>query len=201
VVAKEVIQGTNYTYVQVSSNTPDYWIAINKADIKEGETYYWSIGLEMNEFTVKELKRTFRSIFFVQDFTDQPITVAGPPKQMVNGSMAGKQQAPEYPGIVVPKAEGGITIAELYTKKASYSGKTVRICGKVVKYAAGIMNRNWVHIQDGTKEAGNFDLAVSTQDTVKIGDVVVFEGTVALDKNIGAGYIYNILLENSRLKK
>ena len=65
VVAKEVIQGTNYTYVQVSSNTPDYWIAINKADIKEGETYYWSIGLEMNEFTVKELKRTFRSIFFV----------------------------------------------------------------------------------------------------------------------------------------
>ena len=200
VVAEEVIQGSRYTYVRVSSEGSDYWIAINKADLKEGKTYYWSIGTEMNEFTSKELRRTFRSIFFVQDFTDQPITSASP-QQMPAASMAGKQQAPEYQGIVVPKAEGGITIAELYSKKNSFAGKTVKICGKVVKFAGGIMNKNWVHIQDGTKDAGNFDLTVTTQDSVKIGDVAVFEGLVALNKDIGAGYFYDILLENAKVKK
>jgi hypothetical protein len=200
VKAEEVIQGSRYTYVRVSSQGNDYWIAISKADIKEGETYYWSVGTEMNEFTSKELRRTFRSIFFVQDFTDQPIT-STTPQQMPAASMAGKQQAPEYQGIVVPKAEGGITIAELYSKKNSFAGKTVKICGKVVKFAGGIMNKNWVHIQDGTKDAGNFDLTITTRDSVKIGDVAVFEGVVALNKDIGAGYFYDILLENAKVKK
>jgi len=201
VIAEEIIQGSNYTYVRVSADGKDYWIAIEKAEVKEGETYYWSMGAEMNEFTSKELKRTFRSIFFVQDFTDKPITIKPAPKQMPLTSMAGKQQAPEYPGIVVPKAPGGITIAEFYAGKNSIAGKTVKICGKVVKFSAGIMKKNWVHIQDGTKDAGKYDLTVTTQDSVKVGDVVIFEGMAAVNKDVGAGYFYEVLLEDAKVKK
>ena len=201
VIAEEIIQGSNYTYVRVSADGKDYWIAIEKAEVKEGETYYWSMGAEMNEFTSKELKRTFRSIFFVQDFTDKPITITLAPKQIPLTSMAGKQQAPEYPGIIVPKAPGGITIAEFYAGKNSIAGKTVRICGKVVKFSGGIMKKNWVHIQDGTKDAGKYDLTVTTQDSVKVGDVVVFEGMATVNKDVGAGYFYEILLEDAKLKK
>ena len=201
VKAEEVIQGERYTYVRVTSDANEYWIAINKADVKEKETYYWSVGSEMKEFTSKELKRTFRSIFFVQDFTDKPITSSAVPQQMPAESMAGKQQAPEYPGIVVPKAAGGKTIAELYAQENTISGKTVALCGKVVKFSPGIMNRNWVHLQDGTKDNGKFDLTVTTLDTVKVGDVVVFEGTMAVNKDIGAGYVYELLLEEARVKK
>ena len=201
VIAEEIIQGSNYTYVRVSADGKDYWIAIEKAEVKEGETYYWSMGAEMNEFTSKELKRTFRSIFFVQDFTDKPITIKPAPKQMPLTSMAGKQQAPEYPGIVVPKAPGGITIAEFYAGKNSIAGKTVKICGKVVKFSAGIMKKNWVHIQDGTKDAGKYDLTVTTQDSVKVGDVVIFEGVAAVNKDVGAGYFYEVLLEDAKVRK
>jgi hypothetical protein len=198
VIAEEVIQGSRYTYVRVAGDTGEYWVAISKADVKEKETYYWSIGAEMKEFTSKELKRTFRSIFFIQDFTDKPITVPGTPKMPLT-SMAGKQQAPEYPGIVVPKAKGGVTIAELYAGKNSMQGKIVKVCGKVVKYSGGIMDRNWIHMQDGTKDNGKFDLAISTKDSVKVGEIVTFEGKIAIDKNIGAGYIYEILMEDARL--
>jgi hypothetical protein len=201
VKAEEVIQTSNYSYVRVLENDKDYWCAIERAEIKEGETYYWSMGAEMNEFTSKELKRTFRSIFFVQDFTDKPITATPGPKQVPLTSMAGKQQAPEYPGIVVPKAPGGITIAEFYAGKNSMAGKTVKICGKVVKFSAGIMKKNWVHLQDGTKEAGKYDLTVTTQDSVKVGDVVIFEGMAAVNKDVGAGYFYEILLEDAKVKK
>ncbi len=201
VIAEEVIQGSSYTYVRVSADGKDYWIAIEKAEVKEGETYYWSVGSEMNEFTSKELKRTFRSIFFVQDFTDKPITITPALKQLPLTSMAGKQQAPEYPGIVVPKAAGGITIAELYAGKNTMEGKTVKICGKVVKFSGGIMNRNWVHIQDGTKDNGKFDLTVTTQDSVKVEDVMIFEGKIALNKDIGAGYFYEILMEDAKVRK
>ena len=63
------------------------------------------------------------------------------------------------------------------------------------------MKKNWVHIQDGTKDAGKFDLTVTTQDSVKVGDVVIFEGVAAFNKDVGAGYFYEILLEDAKVKK
>ena len=201
VIAEEVIQGANYTYIRVSEDAKDYWMAIEKAEIKEGGTYYWSMGGEMKEFTSKELKRTFRSIFFVQDFTDKPILATPGTKQAPMTSMAGKQVAPEQPGIAVPRAPGGITIAELYAGEKSYNRKSVTVSGKVVRYSAAIMKKNWVHIQDGTKDNGKYDLTVSTQDSVKVGDIVTFQGVAAVNIDVGAGYFYEVLLIDAKLKK
>jgi hypothetical protein len=199
VTAEEVIQTSRYTYVRVSADNQEYWIAINKADVKEGETYYWSVGAEMKEFTSKELKRTFRSIYFVQDFTDQPITetVQMPPQEQQAG---GQQPAVERQGISVPKAEGGVTLAELWSGKENYNGKKIRIRGEVVRFSPAIMKKNWVHLQDGTRAGDKFDLTITTPDTVKVGDVALFEGTVSLNKDFGAGYFYDIIVEDARLR-
>ncbi|MCK9421587.1 MAG: GW dipeptide domain-containing protein [Bacteroidales bacterium] len=198
VVAEEVIQTSRYTYVRVSADNQEYWVAITKADIKEGKTYYWSNGAEMKEFTSKELKRTFQSIFFVQDFTDQPITTTNPVPAPQSG---GKQPPIEHEGILVPRAEGGVTIAELSSKRSSLAGKTIKIRGEVVNFAGGIMKKNWVHIQDGTRDGNKFDLTITTQDSVKVGDVVLFEGLVTLEKDFGAGYFYDIIVEDAVRKK
>jgi len=199
VIAEEIIQTGKYTYVLVSDENQEYWIAINKTDILEDETYFWSNGFEMIDFTSDELGRTFESIFFVQDFTDQPITQTA---QMMPSSTTGtgKQQIAEKKDIKITPAEGGITIAELFAQKESYNGKTVKICGEVVKFSPKIMGRNWVHIQDGTKDGDQYDLTITTQVFINVGDVVTFEGVVALDKDFGAGYFYDVILENAVIK-
>lgn len=198
VTAVEVIQASSYTYVRVVADKRDYWIATNKMEVKEGEIYFWSDGMEMNNFTSKELNRTFSSIFFVQDFTDQPILNT---KHMPSAAMTGKPQMPEKTGIILPVAEGGITVADLYSKKKNFQGKTIKIRGEVVKFLPQIMNKNWIHLQDGTKDGNNYDLAITTQDIVKTGDIVVFEGVVSLNKDFGAGYVYDVIVEDAKLKK
>jgi hypothetical protein len=35
---------------------------------------------------------------------------------------------------------------------------------------------------------------------VKVGDIVTFEGIVALDKEYGAGYVYPLIVERGSLK-
>jgi hypothetical protein len=70
----------------------------------------------------------------------------------------------------------------------------------VVKYSPGIMNKNWVHIQDGTEYDGNYDLTVTTLSEFKVGDIVTLEGKIALDKDFGYGYIYDVLLEDAVAK-
>jgi len=166
-------------------------------EVQEGETYFWSVGSEMNNFTSNELNRTFESIFFVQDFTNQPITKSSQSNPV---PVTGRPQTPERKGIEVPKAEDGITIAELYKNRSSWAGKTVKIRGEVVKFSSGIMGRNWVHLQDGTKEAGNYDLTVTTNAFVNTGEVVMFEGIVSLDKDFGAGYYYEVIVEDASVK-
>ena len=199
VTAQEVIQSSNYTYLRVTEDSKETWIAISRREAEVGKTYYYEPNIEMNDFVSKELKRTFKSIFFVDKFSDQPIlSVKANTANMANTSK-GNQPAVAKQGIKVEPIEGGITIAELYAKKDTYAGKTVKIRGEVVKYNAEIMGKNWVHLQDGTNSNGSFDITVTTNDVTKIGDVVTFEGSVTLKKDFGAGYYYEILVENAKI--
>ena len=60
------------------------------------------------------------------------------------------------------KAEGGKTVLDVYTDKAALANQKVVVRGKVVKTNAGIMNKDWVHIRDGSGEEGTNDLTVTT---------------------------------------
>ena len=61
------------------------------------------------------------------------------------------------------------------------------------------MGKNWVHFQDGTSYEGAYDLMITTQENAQVGDVVIFEGVISLDKDFGAGYFYNVILEEAVL--
>jgi len=196
VTAEEVIQSSNYTYVRVTEDSKETWIAISRREVETGKSYYYEPSIEMTDFESKELKRTFKSILFVDKFSDQPITNVKAP---MDNSSKGNQPAVVKEGIKVTPAEGGITIADLYAKKDSYAGKTVKISGEVVKYNAEIMGKNWIHLQDGTNSNGSFDIAVTTSDVAKVGDVVTVEGSVTLKKDFGAGYFYEVIIENGKL--
>jgi hypothetical protein len=196
ITAEEIIQSSQYTYVKVKEDDKDFWIAINKREVVKGGTYYIGKGLEMQKFTSKELKRTFDIIYFIQNFSDQPIVEA---TGMPAGATTGKKTVEKKEGIKVKPAEGGITIAGLYAEKDSYSGRKVKISGEVVKFNSGIMNKNWVHIQDGTESAGSYDLTITTNDAVNVGDIVTFEGTIVLNKDFGAGYSYDVIMEDAKV--
>ena len=91
-------------------------------------------------------------------------------------------------------------MAEIYAGKKNLAGKTVILRGKVVKFNADIMGKNWVHVQDGTGTEDSHDLTVTTLGTAKVGDRVLVEGLVSLDKDFGYGYKYPVLIDNATLK-
>ena len=61
------------------------------------------------------------------------------------------------------------------------------------------MGNNWVHLQDGTSEGNYFDVTITTKDVVQVGDVVVFSGKGTLNKDFGAGYKYDLIIEEAVL--
>ncbi|MCX6174082.1 MAG: GW dipeptide domain-containing protein [Ignavibacteriales bacterium] len=196
VVVEEAIQVSGYTYIRAKEGDKDYWMAATTMDVKKGETIYYEGSMEMNNFESKELKRKFDSILFVESVSKIPPVNTG------NNIKASPQKPTiEKENISVTPAAGGITIAQLFSNPNSYAGKIVKIKGKVVKVNNGIMKTNWVHIQDGTSAGADFDLTVTTNDIVNLGDIITFEGSLVLNKDFGYGYSYKVLLENAKANK
>ena len=97
------------------------------------------------------------------------------------------------------KAESGKTIAEIFAEKTSLENKNVKVRGKVIKFSPEIMGKNWIHIQDGTGSEGMNDLTVTTANSVKLGDIILVEGTLVLNKDFGYGYNYDVIIEDAQI--
>jgi len=193
VTVEEVIDGKTYTYLKVTKNDTENWIAIAKRDTKVGEVLYYDEALTMENFESKELGRTFEKIDFVSKVSNQP-------NQTEQLSVkTGNQQNTEKIQIETPIAapKNGISIAELYKNRDTYKDKTVILKGKVTKLNTQIMGRNWIHIQDGSSSNKTTDLTVTTTNEVKLGDVVTVKGKISLAKDFGAGYFYDIIMESA----
>ena len=89
----------------------------------------------------------------------------------------------------------------MWAQRATLEGQTVTIRGVVVKYNAGVMGKNWLHLQDGSGDAGQStnDITVTTMDDAANGETVTIWGTVRTNKDFGAGYTYPVIVEDAKI--
>jgi len=207
IVVDSVIQTTNYTYLHGIENDTARWLAVPSMEANAGSTYYYIGGMPMTQFKSTELKRTFDLVLFLGGVSEEPITpdgLAHPHGDNAHGT--GDKSYKHTPAaetkttVHIAPGEGCLSIAQLIASKDSCAGKTVRVKGQVTKYNEGIMNKNWLHLQDGSDNNGKFDLVVTTNATAKVGDVVTLEGKVTLNKDFGYGYSFEVILQDAIVK-
>ena len=61
----DVIDTSMYTYMQVSSDKGQIWLAASKTKVAKGQSISYPSGATMTNFTSKSLNRTFDSIIFL----------------------------------------------------------------------------------------------------------------------------------------
>lgn len=198
----EVKDVESYTYLRLKTAEGEMWAAVGKAPLKKGARVTIENVMVMTNFESKALKKTFPKIVFGTLAGTGAAAAAG---GEMSAAHSGVPKAEFVGDVKVPKAGGpdARTVAEVITKSAELKDKTVLIRGKVVKYSASIMGKNWIHLRDGSGSAADKtdDLLVTTTDQAKVGDVVVVKGVVHADKDFGAGYAYKVLIEEAALQK
>ncbi len=196
----ETMNSGGYTYMHLQKGALDVWAAGPEFDAKVGETVAVSLEMPMQNFESKTLKRTFPLLYFVAEVARNGQQPSGG-KTPAAPAMATGHGADRAAVVVekLPPPAGGLSVADVFTRRAALSGKSVTVRGTVVKFNGGIMDRNWLHIQDGsgTSDAHNNDLTVTTDATVKVGDVVTLSGVLGTDKDFGAGYAYDAIVEKA----
>jgi hypothetical protein len=197
----ETMNSGGYTYVCLEKREKKIWVAVPEMKVTVGQKIGFQPGMEMVNFTSKTLNRTFDRIIF----SGGPLAKAGVEKAEPAKQGSSKAASTAGEKISVEKAAGpdAYTVSEIFTQKASLNNKSVVLRGKVVKVSSGIMDKNWMHLQDGTGDAGKgtHDLVVTSQDSAAVGDVVTVRGTIYQDKDFGAGYKYSVIMEEASIQR
>ena len=198
----EVKDVESYTYLRLKTRDGETWAAVSRAPVKTGAEVTLENVMVMHDFESKTLHKTFPKILFgalasvggAAPRANMALPAGHPP-------MTAAKTGADAP---VTKAVGANarTVAEIVKQSAALKDKPVLVRGKVVKYNAGIMGKNWVHLRDGSgSEAdGSNDILVTTTQSAKVSDVVNVQGVVRTNKDFGAGYVYAVLIEEAKLK-
>ncbi len=198
----ETMDSGGYTYVRLQTADGEIWAAGPVTPVTVGDTIVLSGDMVMTDFHSQSLDRTFDTILFLSDLS-KPGEPGASDVTTTTDDEAGEMAAPSVqtlPAVEagsVPKAEGGYTVAELYAGKTELAGTEVVIIGRVVRYNENIMGKNWLHIKDGSGQAGTDDLTITTATAVQLGDLVLVRGRVTRDKDFGSGYFYDLIIEDA----
>jgi len=201
----ETMDSGGYTYVFFETEQGRRWAAGQQIAVQAGDVVQTDTGIAMTGFTSKSLNRTFEVVYFVSrlenlsrlNLSEEHLGATRPAGQPRVDSTA----APIIADTNVAELKQGQNIAHVYANKEALADHQFSLRGKVVKYNAGILGWNFIHIQDGSGEAvdGSNDLTVTSKATTAVGETVVVTGTIILNKDFGAGYSFPVLIEGASI--
>jgi hypothetical protein len=201
----ETMDSGGYTYLKLATATGDRWAAIRQSPVKKGSTVTVAAQMVAQDFESKTLNRKFDQIIFgaIADQAPMASAMATPAASPMTSTASEHMKTPVVGDVKVEKAKDGKTVAEIWAAKTALQDKPVTVRGKVVKFLPEIMGKNWLHLRDGSgsRDKGDDDITVTTNDSVKVGDVVTVTGTLRVDKDFGAGYRYPVIIEDAKLQK
>jgi hypothetical protein len=206
----ETMNSGGYTYARLSGNGGDTWIAAPAMlTVTVGDPLVATISMPMEKFRSRTLNREFDLIYFVSSVSRNGETLTDDPNPPGGLSMAGSHggsmpsSSPAPPVEPVAAAPGGLTVADVWAKRDALAGKTVTVRARVVKANYEIMGVNWYHLQDGsgTEKDSTNDLTITSDAQAKVGDVVTISGTLVTKKDFGAGYAYDVIVEQASIRK
>ena len=202
----ETMNSGGYTYARLQAlGRDDVWIAASEFPAKTGDRLTVALTMPMQNFKSKTLARTFPTIYFVSDVARDSQQVTAPALGGATPTPMTSHAPVAGPTSVEPvaPAPGGISIADVWAKRAALAGQEITVRGKVVKVNEQIMGRNWIHLQDGSGAAAarTNDLTITTEEVAKVGDLITVKGVLAIDRDFGAGYAYGAFVENGKVTK
>ncbi len=195
VKALETIEASRYVYIRVQENDEEFWVATLKQPIEIGKTYHYHGGLLKTNYQSKEHNRVFDKIYLVSNLIGADHSAG----QLEHSTSSAQTPVSQAHTVTKVDVKGSVKIKDIIANSEKYEGKVIQVSGKVVKLNANIMGRNWMHLQDGSKDG--YDFVVTSNQMIPEGGVVTLAGVITLKKDFGAGYFYDLLMEDATIVK
>jgi hypothetical protein len=181
-LVKEALQGDGRSYLLISEAQYEFWVSVPALEVKVGDHLLLGYGPLQNSVRSEALGREFAAITLIEQV------------KVVSADEAAAS-------VRLAPAEGGQDIQAIYAQRSALAGQPVKVRGRVVKASKGIFGKNWYHLQDGTRGPGDKedDLTINSEADAAVGDVVLAEGSLTINKDLGFGYFYAAIIEDAKV--
>ena len=191
----EVLPTDKYVYMKSNDGKEEFWVAAIKQEVSVGDKFFFKGGLLKTNFESKEYNRVFDKVYLVSKLI--PISSSTEDNNVKTNVIEKKTDEEVFHSGPIEHKDGSIKISELIKSPESFQNQKIQLTGRCVKLNANIMGRNWIHLQDGTQD--DYDLVITSDFPVPVGHIVTLSGIVSIDKDFGAGYKYDLIVENAEL--
>ena len=198
----ETLDSGGYTYIRLEED--NRWVASKTLSVSIGDQIQYAGAAEMGDFHSRTLDRTFENILFTQNLAVIP-PIEG--EAHSNSAMADQLGIAKSTAIATPEAgeitllDGAKSIDAIRSEYQQLKGQEVVLQARVMKVSKNILGKNWITLQDGTGTAPENKLLATSAELVEIGDMVTATGTVNTDVDLGSGYKYKVVLEETTFAK
>lgn len=208
----------NYSYIRLKEDGKKVWLAASPMEVSVGDNVEYIGGDVMKKFESKAMNKTFDEIRFVTRIRvvkNGPLpdnqamaSIAHPKSASKDGPEESAKDSPgKSPVAAVPqkgeikKGEKEKTVEEIFSEREQLKDRPVTLRGKVIKVSKNILKKNWIILSDGTGTAPDDRIVAVTTDPVTLGDVATVTGILKTNVNLGGGYKYKVLIDESRFEK
>lgn len=178
---QEALQGDGSTYLHIQEAQWDFWVKTPTSTAQPGDHVLIGRGPQRVRYASAALGRTFDTL------------IETPEVKVVSAEESARL-------IRLAPPEGGVSVGDLYARREALRDTPVKVRGRVVKASKNIFETNWYHLQDGSGAEGTDDLTVTSTAQAEVGDVVLVEGPLTLDHDLGFGYRYDAILLDAALR-
>jgi hypothetical protein len=203
--AQKSVTGT-VTDMKLDVEGREVWLATSPkllgVPVEKGDKVEYTGGVPMSNFKSRSLDKTFESILFISQISVLNKERPAVPSDDYHKHI-GQEQKPLTPpkSGEIEKAEGGKTIADILSESEQLKDRKVFFKAKIMKVSRQIMKKNWYTLQDGTgTEPENKIIAIS-KETAAPGDIITVTGVVKTNVDLGAGYRYEVLIDDATFGK
>ena len=182
-VVREVLAGDGSTLLRIETDAGDRWAAITGEAPALGSRVAIVEAVRLVRHHSKALDRTFEELWLGRLANDFNSLRADVPAS--------------YPQAIAPE----VAIDAVRRDRAQLGGTSVVVRGVVAKVTRRVLGKDWVHLRDASTGAEGAALVVTTTDAVEPGQIVTARGRLAVDAEIGAGYRYDVLLQDAKVQQ
>ena len=184
-----------YVYLKVKEGPRSYWISTWKMPVKKGDVFYYKDGILKLNFYSKEHNMYFDTLYLISKISKAPVFAKTNAIDKVKTKKKGGSTKSEIDKKI---KRNTVALSKLLSQPEKYKGKIIKVKGKCTKVNTNIMGKNWVHIQEKDKSGKVYDLVVTTTGPATVGEECYFEGKIDTKLDLGAGYFFDIIMQDAK---
>jgi len=186
---------SRYVYLEVKEGNRKYWISTWKMPFKKGDVFYYKGGILKLNFFSKEHNTYFDTLYLISKISKAPVFTK---------TNAIDQVTPKAQNNMIKDKESKLnkenitSLSQLFSSPEKYKNKIIEVGGKCTKVNINIMGKNWIHIQEKDSSGKTYNLVVTSKDSAKVGENCYFEGKIDTKLDLGAGYFFDIIMQEGK---